>query len=55
MRSKFINADTKVRSKRIAAKDREANFYGGGEARGGQEKFLEDVEVRSSLEGWVAF
>lgn len=55
MRSKFINADSKLRSKRIATEDSETNFYGGGKARGGQEKFLEDEEIRSGLEGWVAF
>lgn len=55
MRSKFINADSKLRSKRIATEDSETNFCGGGKARGGQEKFLEDEEIRSGLEGWVAF
>lgn len=55
MRSKFINADTKLQSKRIATKDSKTNFYGGGKARGDQEKFLEDAEIRSGLEGWVAF
>lgn len=38
MRSKFINADTKLWSKRIATKDSETNFYGGGKARGGSGK-----------------
>lgn len=49
MRSKFINADSKLRSKRIATEDSETNFYGGGKARGGQEKFLEDEEIMPSF------
>lgn len=55
MRSKFINADSKLRSKRIATEDSETNFCGGGKEQEGSGKSSWRMkEIRSGLEGWVA-
>lgn len=54
MRSKFINADSKLRSKRIATEDSETNLWWRKGKRGVRKKFLEDEERlgQGLKDGW---